>query len=188
MNITHQVTFEKASLKYKDDIFGWLAEPHVQEFWDNSQAHKDDIMNFLNGRKEPSGYAKGRFVYWIGFIDNIAYSLVMTYKENLGDEREQIKNDHLSITGSTYSIDFMIGNKEYIGKGLGGITLKKFTEFFQEQVDNNADTFFIDPDVANPRAKHIYEKAGFKLIGDFIMGGTGVFQGHESHFLVKKYP
>lgn len=49
-------TFEKASLQHKDLIFGRLAEPHMQEFWDNSQEHKDHIINFMEGRKEPSSY------------------------------------------------------------------------------------------------------------------------------------
>ncbi|MFI5206205.1 MAG: GNAT family N-acetyltransferase, partial [Candidatus Paceibacterales bacterium] len=158
------------------------------EFWDNSQAHKDDIVNFIHGRKEPSRYANGQYVYWVGLMNKIPFSLIMTIKENRGEERPQIKDDHLSVTGSTYSIEFMIGEKEYFGKGLGAKTLEKFTLFFQAYVDENADTFFIDPDLTNSRAKHVYENAGFKYIGDFIMGGDGVFAGRNSYFLVKKLP
>jgi len=29
----------------------------IMEFWDNTQAHKDDIVNFAEGRKTPSSYA-----------------------------------------------------------------------------------------------------------------------------------
>lgn len=188
MNKNNHIRFIKASLKYKDTIFRWLAEPHVQEFWDNTQAHKDDILNFMQGRKESSDYAGGNYVYWIGLVDDVPYTLVMIIKENPGENREQIKNDHLSTTGSTYSIDFMIGEKEYFGRGLGAKTLEEFTEFFQDNVDHYADTFFIDPDVTNSRAKHVYEKAGFKYIGDFVMGGQGVFQGHKTHFMVKRVP
>lgn len=108
-----RITFEKINIKFKDTIFKWLAEQHVQEFWDNSQAHKDDILNFIEGRKQPSSYARGEYVYWVGLVDDIPYSLIMTIKENYGEKREQIKNDHLSTTGATYSIDFMIGEKDY---------------------------------------------------------------------------
>lgn len=183
-----KITFRKVSLQDKDIIFRWLGEPHVSEFWDNSQAHKDDIINFMQGRKEPSNYAKGRFVYWVGLYDGNPFSLIMTIREYCGEDREAIKNEHLSRTGATYGIDYMIGEKAYFGKGLGAATLAKFTDFFQNKIDHNADTFFIDPDVSNPRAKHVYEQAGFKWIGDFVMGGTGVFRGHPSHFLVKKIP
>ena len=188
MCVGNKITFQKACLKHKDFIFNWLNEPHVQEFWDNSQAHKDDIRIFLHGRNEPSDYADGRYVYWIGLLDDVPYALLMTIKEYPGEDREKIKNDYISTTGSTYSIEFMIGKTEYFGKGLGARTLEEFTKFFQDQVDVKADTFFIDPDVANPRAKHVYGKAGFVHVGDFVMGGKGVFRGHEMNFLVKKLP
>lgn len=29
-------------------------KPHAQEFWDTSQEHKNDILIFIDGRKEPS--------------------------------------------------------------------------------------------------------------------------------------
>ena len=32
-----KLSFEKISLQHIDIIFGWLAEPFVQEFWDNTQ-------------------------------------------------------------------------------------------------------------------------------------------------------
>lgn len=180
------VNFEKVQLKHKDIIFSWLSQPHIQAFWDNSQAHKDDIIYFIEGRKVPSNYANGHYVYWIATIENHPYALIMTIKENQGENREPIKTTHISQTGATYSLDYMIGDPEYIGKGLGAPTLEQFLIFFQAEIDSNADTFFIDPDVTNPRAKHIYEKAGFQFMGDFILGGTGVFAGRKTHFMVKQ--
>jgi len=177
--------FEKAGLQHQPTLFRWLIEPHVQEFWDNSEAHQNDILNFMHGRKEPSSYADGLYVYWVGFIDKNPYSLLMTIREDPGQERPQIKNDHLSKTGTTYSLDYMIGNKDYWGKGLGAQTLTEFITFFQQEVDPQADMFFIDPDINNPRAKHVYQKAGFKHVGNFIMEGNGVFAGRETCFLVK---
>lgn len=112
--------------------------------------------------------------------------MIMTIKEKLEQPRPKIKDDHLSKTGSTYSIDFMIGNKDYFGKGLGAKTLSAFLLFFKNEIDSRADRFFIDPDVNNPRAKHVYEKAGFKYIGDFVMEGDGCFAGRKTHFLVRK--
>lgn len=56
------IHFEKANLNHLDIIFGWLTEQFVQEFWDNTQGHKDDILNFVNDRKEPSDYCDGKYV------------------------------------------------------------------------------------------------------------------------------
>ncbi len=180
------IRFEPASMNYKDIIFSWLNEPHIQEFWDNTQAHKDDILNFMEGRKIPSAYANGKYHYWIGFINETPYCMMMTIKEEPGKKRETIKNTYLSKTGSTYSLDFMIGNPAYFGKRLGAKTIEVFIEFFSQCIDPQADTFFIDPDVENPRAKHVYEKAGFEFIADFILEGSGCFSGRKTNFLVKK--
>lgn len=104
------------------------------------------------------------------------------------EERQRLKSDHFSKTGLTYGIEYMIGDKNCFGKGLGAKTLASFVEFFHKEVDECADTFLIDPDVTNPRAKHVYEKAGFVHVGDFIMGGSGCFAGRKTHLLVKRLP
>ena len=60
-----KMTFKKVEFKHKDIIFAWLDSAHVKEFWDNSQAHRDDIINFMEGRKTHSPYFKGINDYWI---------------------------------------------------------------------------------------------------------------------------
>ncbi|WP_375331359.1 GNAT family N-acetyltransferase [Candidatus Tisiphia endosymbiont of Oplodontha viridula] len=180
------IHFEKANLSHKETIFNWLKEPHVQEFWDNSQEHKDDILNFINGRIKPSSYADGLYTYWIGCIYNEPYCLVMTLQEKQEYSIPLLKKAYLSKHGHTYSMDYTIGNIAYFGKGLGAKTLEVFIDFIRSSYDSQADTFFIDPDVTNPRARHVYEKVGFKYIDDFIMEGEGVFAGRKTHFLVKR--
>lgn len=164
---TH-ITFEKASHKYRKNIFEWLEAPHVKEFWDNSQSHKDDILIFMNGRKEPSPYFNGIFHYWVGLINKDPYCLVMT-SEILPNQTDlsELWKSNLSQNGKTFSIDFMIGNQKYFGKGLAASTLEAFTSFIHTEIDSSIDTFFIDPEESNERAKHVYEKAGFHCIGDF---------------------
>jgi RimJ/RimL family protein N-acetyltransferase len=181
------IQFEKATLAHKDIIFEWLNESHMQEFWDNSQEHKDDIINFINGRIEPSHYFDGIFTYWIGLTDNEPFCFILSAPVVLGDNDHQIWKEHLSTTGTTISIDFGIGNKAFLGKGLAAQSLCAFTEFFKSQIDPKADTFFIDPDENNPRAKHVYEKAGFKMVGDFKTEGKyWKFSGDKTCLMVKK--
>lgn len=180
------ISFEKANLSHREVIFAWLQEPHVQGFWDNSQGHKDDILNFMHGRKESSDYCDGLYTYWVGSIDGEPYCLVMTLEEKQEYDLPALKKAYLSQYGHTYSIDYMIGNKAYVGKGLGAKTLEAFVEFIRNHHDPQADTFFIDPDITNARAKHVYEQAGFQHVGDFIMDGNGIFAGRVTHFLVKQ--
>ena len=184
MKNTGHISFEKAQPYHEKFIFSWLNKPHVRKFWDNSKAHKDDIINFIQGRKEPSNYAYGQYVYWIGSIENIPYCMMMTIEEKMGKKRPKLKDQYLSKTGTTYGLDFMIGNPNYLGKGLGSLTLISFLEFFKKNSPPpHADTFFIDPDITNPRARHVYGKAGFNFIGDFTMEGGGVFLAVKHTFL-----
>jgi predicted acetyltransferase len=181
------ITFEKANLTHKEAIFTWLATPHFKEFWDNSQAHLDDIIIFMNGRKEESSYFDGTFTYWIGSINSEPFCFLITSQVTEDGGFPDLWVDNLSKTGNTYCIDFGIGNEKYLGQGLAAPTLQAFTKFFQEQIDEKADTFFIDPDENNPKAKHVYEKAGFKNIGKFTMEG-GVFEGQNTFLMAKKLP
>lgn len=159
--------FEKLSWKYKDIVFQWLTEPHMQEFWDNSQEHKDDIINFINGRQEPSNYFDGIFTYWIGFIKEEPFCFVLSAEESIDRAAPKIIHDNLSKNGTTCGLDFGIGNKKFLGKGLAAPALEAFVNFYKNKIDPKADTFFIDPDENNPRARHVYEKAGFRYVGEF---------------------
>ncbi len=179
-----QFNFLKAALKHKYTIFSWLTEPHVKEFWDNSPEHKEDILIFMQGRSTSSTYFNGIFTYWIGKVNNDPFSLIMTAEVVEDEDLPETWKKHLSKTGKTYSLDFCIGNKKYIGKGLAAPTLEAFTDYFQKE-NQEADTFIIDPDESNPRAAHLYEKAGFKFVEKFPVQ-KGVFKGQNSWLMIKK--
>jgi len=183
------VSIQFRSLTKKDlpIIFQWIKEPHVREFWDNSQAHCDDIINFIDCRIKPSSYANGMYVYWIALDDDVPYALLMTIKESIAEDIKQIKLNNLSKTGTSYGIDYMIGNKAYLGRGLGATTLAQFINFFRTEIDPIADTFFIDPAADNPKAKHVFMNAGFDYIDDFIMSGKVSKRGKKHHLLMKRF-
>ena len=159
--------FEKLNDSHKDVVFAWLDEPHVKEFWDNSPEHRADILNFINHRKESSPYFDGIFTYWLGFYEGTPYSFLMTSEVLPAPDLPKAWGEALSKTGKTYSIDFMIGSQDHFGKGLAASTLETFCTFIQEEVDSEVNVFIIDPAETNPRAKHVYEKAGFKVIAEF---------------------
>lgn len=178
-------TFRTLTPKDINVIYGWLAEPHVMEFWDNGRDHKDDILNFAGGRKTPSTYFGGMFTYWIGFKDNMPFAFIMTHEENEDTEPPAYMQPYLSKTGKTIGLDFCIGNPDYLGKGLAGPTLEAFTTFFSTEIEPKADTYLIDPYIDNPRAIHVYEKAGFEIQTEFVQEG-GYFDGQKGFLLIKK--
>ena len=184
MSDTIKIHFEKVTGAHLDTIFSWLTEPHMMEFWDNSQEHKDDILNFIQGK--PQTYFAGTTQYWIGFIDKQLYAFVLS--DILKKDQEDLSNTHLanmSETGHTIALDFGIGNKEYLGRGLAAPTLSEFMIFYKKDIDPKADTFFIDPDETNPRAIRVYNKAGFTKVGQY-QATQGAFMGLSSDLMVKK--
>ena len=125
-----KIKFEKVTRAHVDTIFSWLCEPHIMEFLDNSQEHKDDILNFIHGK--PQTYFAGTTQYWMGFIDKQPYAFVLS--DILKKDQEDLSNTHLanmSETGHTISLDFGIGNKEYLWRGLAAPTLSEFMIFYK---------------------------------------------------------
>ena len=165
--MNQKITFRKTESKDQKLLSNWLDKPHVKEFWDNSQKQQDNLTGFLKGKKD-------LYYYWLGIIDQQPYSLIMT--STFGDDAPDYVAPNLSNSGKSVSLDFMIGNVQHLGKGLGSETLKAFMDFYKNKVDQEADTFLIDPSIKNSRAIHVYEKAGFKKITEFIPA-SGFFKG-----------
>jgi RimJ/RimL family protein N-acetyltransferase len=161
----------------------WLERDHVREYWDNSREHKDDIRIFAEGRKEVSHYYDGMFDYWVGSEDAEPFCLLMTSIVQPEEELAEIWRAHLSKTGRSVSIDFFIGEEAFLGHGLATDTLKAFVAFFRAVVDPEADTFFIDPDLDNLKALHVYAKAGFVAVGTYVVQ-LGFFKGRENQLMV----
>ena len=128
----NKITFEKATTTHKEIIFSWLAEPHVQKFWDNTQGHKDDILKFMGGRKDPLNYCDDKYIYWVLLNSGKPHAMLMTICKIIKNDIGELKLSHLSKTGHTYGLDYMIGSIDSIGKGSGTQTLIEFIVFFRD--------------------------------------------------------
>lgn len=179
------IHFEKATLSHQEIIFEWLDKPHVREFWDNSAKHREGILSFMNGRVDPTLHFGG-MTYWVGSVKGNPYCFILTHEEIDAPDVyvPEAYRPHLSKTGKTFGLDFCIGNEHYLSKGLAAPTLESFTKFFVEQVNPETDTFLIDPFINNPRAIHVYEKAGFKIVSEFTQEG-GYFDQSKGVLMVK---
>ena len=188
-----KITFEKVTTEHKGTIFSWLDEPHVQEFWDNSQDHRDDIIDFMHGKnqKERLKYWDGIGIlsYWIGLLDNVPYAFIMTHEEHKSIKHTSVEPadflvPYLSETGRTFALDFFIGQKDVIGKGFGAKTLLTFMDYFKSKIEPETDAFVISPYLNNPRAIHVYQKAGFKKRSEFTVK-DGYFKDSKGIVMVK---
>jgi RimJ/RimL family protein N-acetyltransferase len=125
------------------------------QFWDNTQEHKDDILNFIHHR--PQTYFSGTFSYWIGFLEGEPYAFILSdMLERDQPDLGEIHRAHIPEVGHTIGLDFAIGNPTFLGGGLAAPTLTAFMDFYKSTVDPEVGAFFIDPDKNNPRAMRAY--------------------------------
>lgn len=132
------------------------------EFWDNTQEHKDDILNFVHGKKQY--YFYGTTKYWIGLIDNEPYCFILSDAFLEDQDLSDTHRKHMSKFGHTIGLDFGIGNTKFLNHGLATPTLEAFISFYCELVDHLADTFFINPDQKNPRAFMFMARLGLRKL------------------------
>ena len=176
-----EITFRKAIKSDEDLLKKWFQKPHVQEFWDNSPEMWQNVESYLNGNKV-------LYDYWIGSLGDEPFCLVITSEND--PDAPGLENDpnvpgsenhllpYLEPQGQTWTIDFMIGEEAFLGKGLSHGALR---EFMAEQ--RGVAAFLIDPEATNAKAIHVYEKAGFLVVGRFTPK-AGYFAGME-HLMMK---
>ncbi len=78
--------------------------------------------------------------------------------------------------GEAITLDILIGDKEYLGKGFAHILIQEFLQCHFPHVSE----VIIDPEATNTRAIHVYQKAGFEFITEFIPEHSP-----KSHYLMR---
>ncbi|MBS0586098.1 MAG: GNAT family N-acetyltransferase [Verrucomicrobia bacterium] len=135
----------------------WLQEPHVNEFWYGSglQSTLSSITRFVKEEET-------LFTIWLAYDDSTPFAYLMTSSINY--ENDSLYAKYLARDAKAITIDLFIGNKAYLGKGLGK---KLLVEILRQKFSDVTDVF-IDPSVNNARAIHVYEKVGFQKVEVFI--------------------
>jgi GNAT superfamily N-acetyltransferase len=134
--------FKPVERKYRDLVHSWLKKPYIAE-WFYGQGLENTIRHldeFLEGA--------GDSAYWLAFDGERPFAFFITSKAG-----EQ------AIT-----LDMLIGEEDYLGKGLAASLI----EMFLSSQFPDAKEVLIDPEATNKRAVHVYEKAGFRFVKEFI--------------------
>ncbi len=147
-----------------DLVKGWWHAEHVAEFWDMSDWMWQNFVGFTKGQGEI-------FEYFIAEMDGIPFGLVIT------SDLRGVELYEPYVEGETSSIDFMIGEGDFLGKGWGAKTLRAFMEW------RGPKRYLIDPAEGNGRAVHVYEKAGFERVGSYVPD-KGFFKG-KKHLMMR---
>lgn len=125
-------------------LAGWLAEPHVREWWgdpDESLAELREVME--NVAMEAL----------IVELDGKPIAYLQSYDPHLEDD-----HPYADQPFGTLGLDITIGVPELLGLGHGSAIIAQFAE---QLFDEGAPRLIIDPNPTNARAIRAYEKAGF---------------------------
>lgn len=134
--------FEPAKSSQKALVHGWLAQSYIKEW-----IHGVGLQNTLNGL-EKFFQGQSSTTYWIGYDKGIPFAFLITSPEG----------------SDATTLDVFICDLNYLGKG---IAVQMIQEFLINQFPN-VKRVLIDPEATNKRAIHVYQKVGFKVIGEFI--------------------
>lgn len=148
--------FAHAQPSQRSLIRYWLEQKHIKEW-----IHGIGLQNTLNGI-EKFFQGSTETTYWIGYDEKIPFAFLITSPE--GDD---------AIT-----LDVFICDLNYLGKGL---SVPMIREFLIGQFPK-VKRVLIDPEATNMRAIHVYQKVGFKIVGEFIASWHRV-----SHYQMELY-
>ncbi len=150
-----ECTFRPVSVNDRALIRNWLTKPYVAKWF-----YGDGLANTLKGINEfIEGVSDTK--YWLACDRDKPFAFLIT---SLVKKPEDELSKWCVAKGTTITLDMLIGEEEYLGKKLSYLIIKEFllSEFPE------VEEVLIDPEASNSRAVHVYEKFGFKILGEFI--------------------
>jgi RimJ/RimL family protein N-acetyltransferase len=132
-------------------IHKWMMEEHVHPFWNLNipfEKFQDHLEKALSDSHQ---------TLYAGYLDGVAMSYWEAY---------WVKGDVVEETYTPAPFDqgihLLIGEREYLGKGLSLPLLRAMVSYqFQEKKTNKV---IAEPDIRNDKMIHVFEKCGFKPV------------------------
>lgn len=150
-----QFSFKPVDQAHRSLVHAWLKSPHASDWFygQGLQNTLDHLDHFLQGS------SKGH--YWLAFDKGHPFAFLIT--SSIEKPTDPLTR-HCTEKGEAITLDILIGDTNYLGKGLAPLLIK---QFLQNQFPH-AKEVLIDPEKTNTRAIHVYQKVGFKIIEEFI--------------------
>ncbi len=170
-------SFRQAGPDDGELIATWFGSPHVTEFWGESDVNIRAFADRMSGIDD-------LFDYWIGCVEDIPFSLLLT--SNAATDEPEHLMPYQPEMGEAWTLDVLIGDEDYIGRGLAVPMIRAFMEH-AKTINPALTKMFIDPEERNNRAKHVYEKAGFETVSIFFPV-DGPFSGKPHNLMAYDFP
>lgn len=151
--------FYPVESKHKSIILDWFDQDFIQAFYygDGLQNTLNNLELYCQGIHHNGHYA---FDHWIAYLGEEPLGFLMTSPvDNADDELTVWCEPGKKIS----TLDLLIGNRKYLGRGLATPMIQSF---IKDKLQGY-DYVIIDPEKANKKAIHVYEKAGFTIMGEY---------------------
>jgi aminoglycoside 6'-N-acetyltransferase len=158
------ITFTPLQEKDFPLMHHWLNEEHVKVWWGKEGKSFENINSkytrYLDGSEKTQGF--------IIHYDKKPIGYIQTYK--IDDHPEYKKQ--LDIAENAAGLDLFIGEKNFTGKGLGTLVVKKFTDEIIFKI-YDVVSCIADPSQRNLASIKAFQKAGFTYLKDGADKETG---------------
>lgn len=138
-------------------LSGWLAAPHVHRWW-----QEDPDPAAVEARYGPSVDGDDPTELFVVEVDGGPVGLVQRYR--LADNPDWVAS--LAPTGAPLDgagMDYLIGDADRIGQGLGTEMLRPFVAQMWERYPD-VPAVVVDVEPANPRSWRTLERLGFERV------------------------
>jgi hypothetical protein len=147
--------FKPVDREHRTLVHHWLKEPHVAKWFygqglENTLRHLDEFL-------EGASFAQ----YWLAYDKNHPFAFFIT--SSVSKPTDELTR-WCSKEGEAIALDMLIGDLNYLGKGLSHGLIREFLTGQFPQVSE----VLIDPEATNSHAIYIYKKVGFRVLGEFI--------------------
>lgn len=163
---TFNPIFKPANATHRDLIHRWLKQDYIAEW-----IHGVGLQSTLTGLEKWIDYpvqnkttdrTLGLTQHWVGYDGETPFVYLLT--SNVDKHSDSVYASHTQQTGSVITLDIFIGNTDYLGRGIAVATIQTFlSDHFSDVAE-----IFIDPEKTNTKAVHVYQKAGFSIVDEFI--------------------
>ena len=152
----------------------WIQRPHALKWWGQAhhRSYEEVVRHYL-----PSIEGREPTDHYIIVVDDSSVGMVQTYVVADHPEYAQL----IGVEDfTTAGADIIIGEEELTGKGLGAEVLRRFVDEIVFARTQTASCV-ADPDAKNVASVRAFEKAGFRVVKEFVDPSDG-----QVHVLVRR--
>lgn len=176
MATTRQLSFAPLTRRHLPTLQQWLAQPHVARWWNHDPSPEAVERDFGPGIDVGDDMVVHVDGTPVGLIQLSRFADYPEYANEL---------EHIHPVGAgTATIDFLIGEPELVGCGLGSKMISAFVEVIWEQQPNITE-LVVPVNASNEASWRALLNAGFRRVAEGEMDPDNPIDGRD-HVILRK--